>query len=1040
MDLITLTASGQYYVVYRAGAKVSQHTTEREAIQKCGELLLQYPTETITYRHEYTVNATMPVLLVNRLVPRPDVTAPTAPTISAAAASSSSIIVTLVSPALDTGSGVKDYQLEYKRSVDSTWSVDGAALPASSFPRTIAALTAATGYDVRARAADFAGNVGAYSATASATTDAASQSSPQFSENPYRLLTINAGANPFRGTNVPLDSGAKHVALAWHPVKKRVYTFGGDYDAGPSGLGQPEPGALFTTNAPSGANTWRRSSGYQLDQFSIDPYAAAPISWRLEHPFKIINQGGVPEQRPPVNCQSSLVYDSLRGKFWGLQTFIRGYVDLTAAGDPLNRYAEDPWAGGTLWTGTKSEPSGIWSFVPGASGSPGTWTRETTNALVYRQGASDAAYEGGRLVTGAGDERIAHFAYSAQHDRVVAISSYVGSIKLWIFNPNDNSLQHRTIPKTGYDSIITTSSQIAVLGDWVYAVGLANPTVGANNSVLLRANLTNALALANGATLADNIANWEAFDLPFSLSSGAVWESSGDYTQKWSEHAGCVALEGKIVVAVTYDSVIDGGVTKIAAFAPSNKQIYQADSAPEDFVANAWCDLPDSAEILMMHASPGAYDAEKYYAYRVSHLGPLALDSFEIVGTDNLPGSAFDAVSGTTYVTSKPRWWMYSHVTKDGTIIRLGDDAHGQSPPQWNGVREFNPVTGTTTNVYANNFARADANRMNNQAEFYIPAITYLGQTRDLFVRSPGQNNGVWDRSTSTWVIGSLPPASNNGREIVGVGTQDLMYQDPSVSAGNLNDTYNPHFAWSATHGCGIMIGGSPAGNGAPFQKMWLIVPSHSGINATAVSQGNPLTIYEKTLPNVAACVSQWGEPVYRMRAAMACCFAGDYVYWFGGDPYGDDPPGPDTSKALFRMKITPHLTSKSASVTSGDGVIQRLTDAPVDTNFGLLTYDRYLNCLVAWCGVASTACIWAYDLTYAGVDGVGTWVNVTPPTWTSAGSFGNDPFSPPVSCQGGFVETVSGQPYRRHVFSPGRTSYGATNMESFFALKLKRR
>lgn len=116
----------------------------------------------------------MPVLLTNRIIPRPDLTAPTAPTITASQASTSSISVALTNPATDTQSGVKDYRLEYKRSVDSTWTLDNDALTAASFPRTIGGLTAATSYDTRCRATDFAGNVGAFSATSSASTAAES--------------------------------------------------------------------------------------------------------------------------------------------------------------------------------------------------------------------------------------------------------------------------------------------------------------------------------------------------------------------------------------------------------------------------------------------------------------------------------------------------------------------------------------------------------------------------------------------------------------------------------------------------------------------------------------------------------------------------------------------------------------------------------------------------------------------------------------------------------------------------------------------------
>lgn len=66
---LELTATGRYYRVYVNGFPVSQHTTEREAIQKCSEVFDDYagqPHPTVIYRHEYEVRAEMPVLLVSQ--------------------------------------------------------------------------------------------------------------------------------------------------------------------------------------------------------------------------------------------------------------------------------------------------------------------------------------------------------------------------------------------------------------------------------------------------------------------------------------------------------------------------------------------------------------------------------------------------------------------------------------------------------------------------------------------------------------------------------------------------------------------------------------------------------------------------------------------------------------------------------------------------------------------------------------------------------------------------------------------------------------
>lgn len=99
-----------------------------------------------------------------------DTTPPTAPSINATALSTTSVEIALVVPATDSGSGVSGYDLEFKRSVDSTWTVHVTNLAPGSFPRVISGLTAATGYDFRPRARDAVGNIGPYGSVVQATT------------------------------------------------------------------------------------------------------------------------------------------------------------------------------------------------------------------------------------------------------------------------------------------------------------------------------------------------------------------------------------------------------------------------------------------------------------------------------------------------------------------------------------------------------------------------------------------------------------------------------------------------------------------------------------------------------------------------------------------------------------------------------------------------------------------------------------------------------------------------------------------------------
>lgn len=59
-DSPELTAKGSgYYIVFRNGEKVSQHTTEREAIQVAVALEIEKPSDEISYKHDYEVDVSL---------------------------------------------------------------------------------------------------------------------------------------------------------------------------------------------------------------------------------------------------------------------------------------------------------------------------------------------------------------------------------------------------------------------------------------------------------------------------------------------------------------------------------------------------------------------------------------------------------------------------------------------------------------------------------------------------------------------------------------------------------------------------------------------------------------------------------------------------------------------------------------------------------------------------------------------------------------------------------------------------------------------
>jgi len=389
----------------------------------------------------------------------------------------------------------------------------------------------------------------------------------------------------------------------WHPLKKRVYTWGGDFGVGASKFGQPDMGSSFTVNG----KTWARDSSLNNDQYSIDPYAAASsVPWRLEHPYVVRTINGAREVRPGRPDQVSLVWDPTRNKFWGFITTLRTEFLYLNGGVP------DLWANGDMTTSGLIEPTGTWSWLPSDSGGAGTWTFETPVRLAYRPTAGGTFYDSNNvLVTSSGDERIAYWERDPATDRIVAF----GAGRIFIFNPATKTYEHRVFFPSGYGYFNPCSSQCAVVGGWMYGVAMVTQG-GTRRSQLVRVNIANMLALANGANIPDNTSYWEAFNLPWSLSAGGVWEANGDGSSKWQEHAGVLGIDDKVAVVCSYDRVIDNGVTKMSIFATGTKTFAAVETPLENFSANSWVALPDTGEI-MVGLNTSGYPNGKIWVYRV---------------------------------------------------------------------------------------------------------------------------------------------------------------------------------------------------------------------------------------------------------------------------------------------------------------------------------------------------------------------------------------------------------------------------------------
>jgi hypothetical protein len=420
----------------------------------------------------------------------------------------------------------------------------------------------------------------------------------------FRLIRVDRNANPFLGKGDGAEyGGSKHVMWTWHPLKKRVYTWGGDYGVGASKFGQPDMGARFTVQG----RTYERNSSLCNDPYSIDPYATTrAVPWRLEHPYVVRTIKGAREMRPGRPDQVSLVWDPVRSKFWGFITVLRTEFLY------MNNGVPDLWANGDTTTTAPIEPTGTWSWIPSDAGGAGTWTFETAARVAYRTHPGGTFYENGNvLVTSSGDERIAYWERDSATDRFVAF----GLGRIFIFDPSTKTYEHRAFAPSGYSYFNACSSQCAIVGDWMYGVALTQSGT-ARRSELIRVNVPNMLALANGANIPGTPNYWDVFTLPWSLSDGGVWESKGDASSKWQEHAGVLAIDDKVVIVCSYDHIIDGGIAKMSIFSTVAKQFSSTEPPPENFSATSWVALPDKGEVMFGLSSSG-YPNAKLWVYRV---------------------------------------------------------------------------------------------------------------------------------------------------------------------------------------------------------------------------------------------------------------------------------------------------------------------------------------------------------------------------------------------------------------------------------------
>lgn len=434
------------------------------------------------------------------------------------------------------------------------------------------------------------------------------------SGNRWRSIPMTATNNPFQNlslsTNTRFNVG-KHVCLEWHPVKKRVYSWSGDfganmpspnpfsYDGGAGTDTQPSGGSTMFTHQPGSTQSFpENSTNGRNDMYSIDPYASGNAAWRLEHPYLPSNIVGNPEPRPPCPDQSTLVWDEVRDCFWCIVTYQR-------FGDA---YQSNPWFVGTTWAADVSQPPGTWKWRPSANGGSGTFEFMTQAACAIVGGIG---YVGNRLQTGFADERLAYWGRDTQNDVMVAPTTVgdSGTGKyIIIFKPANiagSPYEYRHfMPTQPYKYFRGSSSQVACVDGWMYYVAIVQEGVsggadGPWKSKLVRVNITKALQLANTSQLPNDGTYFDVYDLPWHLPPPAFEVTYGGATN-WQEHCGVVAVDRKVVVINSYDGIIDSnGTFKMHVFDHDTRRFIACDSPPQPFAASSWVALPDTGEVMM---------------------------------------------------------------------------------------------------------------------------------------------------------------------------------------------------------------------------------------------------------------------------------------------------------------------------------------------------------------------------------------------------------------------------------------------------------
>lgn len=307
-------------------------------------------------------------LFVTRSTIVADTQGPTAPIITASAASNTSITVNRTTPSTDI-SGILNYETQRSLAGAGSWTTFDTS---SSNPVIATGLSAGISYDFRQRATDTQGNIGSYSSVVSATTTGGS-SQNLGAVGPYS--EFNLADNHISTIDLSFNDYAMHT-LSFDPANSGTATHfptgfpigGGAFCRMTPPTGASQDRGIAVNNLSRGGTLAIQELNYRFAWQGGSEMGSRweGAKWNLLHFFPTLTPGGSDGNNRPIlfagradigtgtTRANTIVFGIAQGtvQAWGPQGYLSTYPPLSAFRDVVHLFymanASDPGVGSTF--------------------------------------------------------------------------------------------------------------------------------------------------------------------------------------------------------------------------------------------------------------------------------------------------------------------------------------------------------------------------------------------------------------------------------------------------------------------------------------------------------------------------------------------------------------------------------------------------------------------------------------------------------------------------------------------------------------------